>query len=548
MKISLHICLLFLSPAWAIGQNLSLTKTAVEISADARKKGMFVSSTLDEQGNMLSYIAYDLKKNQFGFDVITVDKNGSLRGVTSQLQQAGADPGYEIDIPQAGAVADPAKGKSFLRLITDNSVLGQMKIETGKLEPRYRTNDDQLGYVITYTPVLRGFRFVPGKPVDSVNKINIFATHSTAENNVEANYNIIQELLPNTVAYLPADGEVAFLGKNPQPKKKSSNAHNVITTGLFDGKTKSFRQLKEHVLEYNLGPVTTAYSASGNRVVLTSTFNIPSTNDDHKKWQISDIPYMSYLSFNTSGAMVDQITFKVSAVRGNFCVVPGKSVDYVVGSIDGDHKGYYQADVSKPTLLEIIKIENGGVSVQRTFDMETIAKSLLKMPGGKKGKLTYKNLVFEGSYLLKNGDLLLFAAAEDNNIVFQFSNDAQLKATYATGRLPGKDFNRSGVQVVENNEEIYILYREQAPGMARGWVKNIQGIGATKKVTFDRADELFTFGRIVKINTTQLSCSLPVDITEHVILGESPFFQGTAGSLLMLLRDSKDNYSIGKLE
>src|SRR5690606_36910490 len=177
-----------------------------------------------------------------------------------------------------------------------------------------------------------------------------------------------------------------------------------------------------------------------------------------------------------------------------------------------------------------------------------ITKSLLKTPGGKKGKLSYKVLYFEYSQVLSNGDILLFAATDDSNIIFQFDADGQLKATYMPGRVDGKDFGRAGLQLIENKNEVYVLYREQAPGMAIGFVKTFKGAGVTKKIEFDRVDELMTYGRVVKINTTQLSCSLPVDITDDLILGETPLFLGASGELLLLLRDSKDNYSIGRIE
>jgi len=531
-----------------MGQALSLKKTAIKLSKDADKKGMFVGSTLDTYGNILTFVAYDLKKNVLGFDVITVDKRGVVISVKSTVVRPGADPSYDVDIPTAGDVINPAQGKTMLRLVTANGMLGTMKIEEGRFEPRYRTNEDNVGNVITYTRVLRGFKFVPGESFDSDTKLNIYAAHSTSANNIQANYPIIEGLLPNTISYLAAEGEIAFLGKNPQVDKNSAHAHNVVTTGKFDGKTKTFTGLKDHVLEYNFGLVTTGFSADGHRAVLTSTVDAPSTIADHKKWQAGDTPFMSYLSFNTSGDLVDNITFKASAIRGDFCIVPGKNANYVVGSVAGNHKGYFRADVGKPSQLEIIKIENGAVRAQRIYDIETITKSLLKLPGGKKGKLSYKTLSFDYAQVLNNGDILLFAAADDNNVIFQFSADALLKATYSVGRVPGKDFNRAGLQIIENKDELFVMYREQAPAMVRGFVQSFKGAGGTKKIAFDRVDELMTYGRIVKINANKLTCSLPVDITEEVILGEMPMFLGGSGELLLLLRNSSNKYSLGCIE
>lgn len=539
--------LFLLLPLLSGAQNLTLSKTDLPLSQEALKKGMFVTSTLDDQGNMLSFVAYDLKKNLLGYDVITVNKKGEFVGVTRQSVQPGTDPGYEVDVPKATEVVNPAEGLAVMRLSATSDSPTKLSLDAGRFDPIYRTNNDNVGNVISYTRVLRGFKFIAEKSQDLENSLQIFATHSIADNQLQAKYELLENS-STSLAYFPADASITMLGKNLQPVQRNINPHNLLTTAKFDGKTKTITELKTHELDYNFGLVTTGITAKGDRALLVSTLNAPTNNAAHQKWQAGDAPFMTYVSMNAAGELVDKINFKASAIRGTFYLFSSKKADYILGAVDGAYKGYYNADLNKPSQFDILKIENGAVVQQHSYTTEVIANTLHKKPGGKKGKHAFKSIQFEQAYTLKNGDILIFATSEDDNIILQLTADAQLKASYAVPRMSGKDFSRSGVQVAEYKDEIYLLYREQAPFMTSAKVKSNVGTASSAKIAFDRAEELNTFGRIVKINTKSLNCSSPIDIKEDVIVGEKPLFLSETGALILLLRDKNSAFKLGRIQ
>src|SRR5690606_3890572 len=133
------------------------------------------------------------------------------------------------------------------------------------------------------------------------------------------------------------------------------------------------------------------------------------------------------------------------------------------------HDGYYRFDVGKATHFQIVKIQGGKVAAQNLFDVEKVTTDLLKNPEGKKGKLSYKDIAFDQYQVLDNGDILAFASTPSSNFIFHFDTDANLKACYNVGRVDGKDFFRAGIQTLKSGTDLYVLYREQAPGMALGF-------------------------------------------------------------------------------
>ncbi len=544
IKSQLWVALL-LSAGTAMSQKLQTSEVELPTSKDASKKGMYVNTTLTKDNTISTFVAYDLKKGELGFDVATVDLNGKLVSNASEIASSATAQKYGITIPDPDKVENPAQGKRVLRLVTANGVLGKLKVEEGTFEPKYATSTEYGSYVITYTKVLRGFKFTAGKSYDSDMKLNIFAAHASPENDIERTFNIIEGMVPATVAYLPADGNIGFLGKDARFDKNSPNAHNVLISGQFDGKTKSFTNVKEHVLEYNIANVTSGTAADGNKAVLVSTLNAPSTIGAHKKWQADGVPYMTYLTFDTQGNVKENVTFKSKSVRGNFGVTGFDGANYVVSLVNGDHDGYYRADIGKATDIQIVKIQNGTVAAQEVISLAD-AEKLVTTPGGKAGKLKIKQVNFTNYEKAPNGDILAYSSAGSEYVVFQFDTNAKLKAIYSIERVPGKELFETGVQSIANGSDLYVLFREQSGAIAQGVSKTFtrSGVGYMKNVNFSRNDELMTYGRIVKLNAETKSLSEPVDVADDVILGESPLIMGADGLVLIPTRDSKRKYKM----
>lgn len=544
IKSQLWVALL-LSAGTAMSQKLQTSEVVLPTSKDASKKGMYVNTTLTKDNTINTFVAYDLKKGELGFDVATVDLSGKLLSNASEVASTATAQKYGITIPNPDMVENPAKGKTVLRLVTANGVLGKLKVEEGTFEPKYATSADYGANVITYTKVLRGFKFLPGKSYDSDMRLNIFAAHTTPENDIERTFNIIEGYIPNTVAYLPSTGVISFLGKDARFDKNSPNAHNVLISGQFDGKTKSFTNVVEHVLEYNVVNVTSGTAADGNKAVLVSALNAPTTIGAHKKWQADGTPYMTFITFDTQGKVKENVTFKSKSIRGNFGVTGFDGANYVVSLVNGEHDGYYRADIGKATDIQIVKIQNGSVAAQEVISLDD-AEKLVITPGGKAGKLKIKSVNFISYEKAPNGDILAYSSAGSEYAVFQFDTNAKLKAIYSIERVPGKELFESGIQSIAIGSDLYMLFREQSGAIAQGVSKSYSrsGVGYMKNVNFSRNDELMTYGRIVKLNAESKSLSEPVDVADDVILGESPLIMGANGLLLVPTRSSKGSYKM----
>ena len=529
----------------SVAQKLQLKEVDIPVSKEAHKKGMYVNTTLTNEGNIRSYVAYDLKKGTLGFDVLTVSPAGKVLKTESEVASKASQTKYGIEIPEPGTVQNPSKGVKVLRLVGSAGILGKLKIEEGYFEPKYATSTEYGPYVTTYTKVLRGYKFVDESKTESDMRLNIYAAHCEEGADLEKNYSILEGLVALTVGYFDKNATIAFAGKDARNNMKDSpNASNVIITGQFDGKTKSFLNIKENVFEYNLQMVTNGYDGSGNRSVLLSTLNAPSSIKAHSKWQANGVPYMSFMTFDKQSNVIDKVTFKSKSVRGNFAVYGHKNANYVLGSINGSHTGYYRFDVGSPSELQIIKIVGSQVVEQKTVSMDQLS-SMAVFPGGKKGKLKYKDIKFTEFEEASNGDLLAFAKGADEYFIYQFDTEANMKAVYV---IPAYGAGYA-VQTLESNGKLYVLYREQSGEISQGIKKTIsRGAGYMKNTNFSRVDEVMTYGRIVKIDPASKSCTLFVDIIGDVILGENSMFKGASGELLLPTRDAKKNYKLAIIE
>ena len=527
------------------GQKLQLEEVELPTSKEAHKKGVYVNTSLTPEGNIRTYVAYDLKKEGLGFDVMSIAPDGKLIESSSEVASSETQEKYGIEIPKPGKVKNPAGGVKVLRLASATGILGKLKIEEGYFEPRYKTSKEYGAYVITYTPVLKGFKFASTQKTESEMKLNVYASHYKPGDNLQNTYNIIEGLVPNTIGYFNKSAIITFMGKDARFDKNSPNASNVVITGQFDGNTNSFLNIKEHVMSYNLNKVSSGYDGRGNRSVLLSTLNAPSSIQAWKKWQANGKPYMSYMTFNTDGDVVDNVTFESKSVRGNFATFGFDDSHYILGSINADHEKYFRADVGSPTDFQIVKIENGEVVKKMSVSKDQL-ESLLVTPGGKKGKLKYKDLRFVKCVKEPNGDLMAFTTGSNGYMIFQFDQDLNMKAVY---HIPANDVGGSLIQHLESNGKFYVLFRGQTPEIAMGIKLRVsRGHGYMKNTNFSRVDEVMSYARIVKIDPGSQSCSETLDIVDDVIMGTETIFKGSDGELILPLRDKKKNYKMALIK
>jgi hypothetical protein len=526
-------------------QKLKMTETEIPLSKDAKKKGMYVTTRLKD-GQLQTFVTYDLKKGELGFDAITMDMTGKVVSSSVEPANATTTKKYDVFLPEPNTVENPAKGKSAIRLVSASGALGAMKIEKGTFEPVYATEVDFGGSVTTYTKILRGYKFVEGKSVNSDTKINIMASHVDPKKAIEKDYTIVENAFKiGTVGFFMENTDISFIGKDARFDKTSPYAQNVLASGKYLGKTQAFADLNQIVLDYNVNFVTSGWDGKGNRSVLVSTLNAPTSIAEHKKWQAEGVPYMTYITFDLDGKVKENVTFKSKSVRGNFGVYGIDDASFVFGSINSEHNGYYRSDIGKATDFQVVKIVNGEVVKQNAVSYESLADKILA-PGGDKAKLKFKDITFTAYEPMGDGGFLAFANAGTEDFIFQISTDAEVQAVYVIGRVPGKEFFELGPQVAKSGSNIFIFFREQSVAITQGVSKTFSRSSSSymKNVSFNRVDELMTYGRVVKINPAAKTCSEPVDFSEDVVLGESPMFINDAGALLMPARDSKRNLKL----
>lgn len=526
-------------------QELDISYTSLEVSKTANKKGMYVNTTLTEDGKIRSYISYDLKKGALGFDVLTVDANGKNPSLSSENSNNETAIKYNITIPDPNAVQNPADGINVLRLVSSVGVIGKLKIQEGHFEPKYATSVEYGEYITTYTPVFRGFKFKEENSVESEMKLNIFGANCKDGDDLEKSYAILEGLVDNTVGYFNKEATFAFFGKDARFDKDSPNGSNVLVSGQFHGPSESFKNIKEHVFDYNIGSVTKSYDGKGNRAFLMSTLNAPSSIKAWDKYQAKGKNYMTFVTMDTEGKVLDNLTFQSKSVRGNFGIFGAKDANFVFGSVNEKHEGYYRFDVGSPSHFQIVKIENGAVSKTEITSVDDLA-SLAVLPGGKKAKLKFKDISFSDFFEGENGDIFAIAQASADYIAIQVSKEAKVKKVYVVEKVGGTHFS---TDFFESNGYLFLLFKFQNGAISQGLKKSIsRGAGYMKNTNFSRVDELMTYARIVKIDPEKMSCSKSEDIFPTVILGRDNMFKGPDGELILPVRDEKRKYKMAIIE
>jgi hypothetical protein len=550
--VSVWITSAVLLLSWSIhGQELQRTDVDLPISKTAKKKGMYVATTLDGEDNITTYISYDLKKKQLGFDAIRVSPAGALLGVESEVYEGGEiDSKYNVTIPSSSTISYPNGDQYALRLVTASGVLGSMKIEKGYWEPAYATSVEYGAYYTTYTSVFKGFKFKEDETFKSGNKINIISTHVKPEENIALNYTIVQGAFKiGTVGFLSTNGTVAYAGKDVQLYKEGKYSSNVLSTGRFEGSTKEFVNQKQVVLDYNFSKAVDGYAANGDRAILLAPLNAPTSSKELNKYQAKGTPYLTFITFDLNGDVDQNITFEGKSVRGNFGVFGFDDANFMIGSVNGDHDGYYRFDVGEPTHLEIVRFVDNAISDQRVYSYEELEEKIIT-PGGGKAKFKFKDIKF-GAYLkAPNGDLLAMAAGPKQYMLFQIgAADGELKALYYIEKGDVEETFDVGVQSVEVGDAMYILFRQQNGGISQGLKKGVsRGAGYMKNVNFSRVDDMMTFGKLVLLNPSTKTCSEEINFMDKVILGEEPMFLGEDNKLILPLRDFKRRYSMAVIQ
>jgi hypothetical protein len=513
------------------------------LSKAAAKKGMYVNTTLTDDNNIRTFLSYDLKKGSLGFDAITINPSNELVDNKSEIASSETASKYNVNIPAPGTVNVPGAGEKVLKLSQSAGVAGFLKVASGRFDPVYKTYSTQYGYVTTYTSVLKGYKFKKESTSKSNMKLAVYGTNSKKGVNLEENYLILEQVLDMKVGYFKKGASFAFIGKNAQWDKDSPNGSNVIISGLFDGKTSQFTNIKEHVLDYNVAKVTSG-SDGENTLVLLSTLNAPSSVKAWEKYQAKGKHYQTLMTLDKESNVIENITFQSKSSRGNFAVYAAGNEKYVLGNINADHEGYSRADVGGATHFQITVINDGQVARQEAMSVKELGE-LVITPGVNKGKLKLRDIRFADFRSMPNGDKIAIAIGQKYYYGFHFDSNAKIKQVYMVEKIPEAGAGIAIETFDRSDNELYVVFKSP---LYRGFKKDY-GYGLLAKgVTFDRADDALTYARIVKINTDEKSCSEEYDIMPNMIVGEDTFFKGSNGELLFPSKDKKGHYTMVKID
>jgi hypothetical protein len=529
------------------GQDLKLKEVDLPISKKAKKSGMYVETVVKDDNAYSTFISYDLKK-QLGFDVITFDKKGNVLINTEEIATAETGAKYGIKIPSPGKIDVPGAGQSVLAVVGSVGVLGKFKVKKGTFEPKYATSVDYGGNITTYTPVLRGFKFVEKEAIKTDFTAGMFVINPK-DGEIERNYNLIEGMVNNVVGYIPATGSTAFLGaivEKVSIKEPTEFAGNRLLHGVFDGKTMRFTKENITVFPHAVTiPISRVTTPEGNKAVLVSALKVVTTYAPQRKWIASNPKLMSVLSIDKEGNLADSITWESKSVRGNFALTANDDATYVLGMINSSYDGFYRFDIGKVTDLQVTKIQAGKLVFNKTFSIEEMASKLAGSKG--KGKLKLNSTIWcSGFKDLPNGDILALFASPSDYFMVQFSTAGELKASYTAKRVDGKDLFHKDNLVHVSGDHVYIIFREQSAAIAQGVSKSFSRNSNTymKDLSFSRIDELMTYANVVRINPKDMTITNPVEINDYVLLGDYPIFDGDDGAVLLTGRKLKGDYKV----
>lgn len=527
------------------GQELSMKVTELPISKKARKSGMYVETVIKDDNSYSTFISYDLKK-QLGFDVITFDKNGNVVSSSEEIATNETGAKYGIEIPSPGEVDVPGNGKSVLAIVGSIGVLGKFKVKKGNFVAKYATSVDYSGNITTYSSIFRGFKFDEKEEIKTDFRAGMFVINPK-DGEIEKDYNLIEGVVSGIIGYIPATSSTAFLGaivEKVSIKDPTEYAGNRLLHGVFDGKSMTFTKENITVFPHAITlPISKETTPEGNKAVLVSALKVVTTYAPQKKWISSNPKLMSVLSIDKEGNLVDTVTWESKSVRGNFSLRANNDATYVLGLINNDHDGFYRFDIGKITDFQLTKIKSGKIEYNKVFSLEEMAS---KLAGGK-GKLKLNSAIScSGLKDLPNGDILALYSSNSEYFMVQFTPSGELKATYITDRVSGKELFFKDILVHNSGDNAYIVFREQNTAIAQGITKSFSRNSNTylKNLNFTRVDELMTYANVVKINCKSMTITKPVEISEFVLLGDYPIFNGADGSILLTGRELKGEYKV----
>lgn len=532
-RISMLVMAVLLGlPIFSHGQELAMTETEIDLSKEAAKHGWYAGTYLINDGGARVFYLWAKKKKR-AMDVYDFSQSGEFATMEEGIEdEASLMSKFDIEIPDDGE-SNFKTYSDVLLLRTD--LIGRLVADKGYIRPNYDDSFDP--------PFFTGYEFEseeklkPDMRIMPLAFIPIGETMSdiTVEGGIKR---VVAGTSQETVLMGDATALVTgIVREKVSIKDPSPYNNNRLACQMISGEDLSILDENIYELPFACQPVSVG-TIKNDIALLFSTLQAPNNQAEAKllNMQGEDRKFMHYARVNDIGELVDSVRFRSNSVRGAFSMLTNDEDVYVLGFINNKHDGWYRWDAGKVTDLQITKISGGGIAYNNAISIDALEASMA-IPEGEKVKFNITSNGENGSLRfnevkpLSNGDLLFIGQSPKEYFAVQVGSDGTFKKYYQINRIDD-DFIQYDLQVIDHGGNILLVIMEQPGDVTQG--VHYSATRSTRRVV--RVDDIYTKGRVVKLDPASMTLSNQVDI------GDKKYYM--VGSEPCLMKDGNDEIFI----
>ncbi|MEL6132722.1 MAG: hypothetical protein AAFR59_05090, partial [Bacteroidota bacterium] len=513
-------------------QKLSLTEIDLPLSKNATKaakKGALLNggSFLSTDGKtQYSFYLYQPKGASMMYDVIGVDiSSGKVTSSQTEAYTMDNLAKYDLyvqdEIVEAEDASSDLGGREF-GFFRRPGLAGPPTLVKGKFENKY------------VNAVWAGYKFKKGEGEKLAESFWPDFSFAIEEGVSNQNYLLrkrmtLGRLLFGGRNYIPMDGK-AYVGG-----LMAVSGVNMFLTGIFDMESMTWDHKGESELEPGLTFLDHVRRENGHVICLMSSKS-------------------SYflVEFDGRGNKINKLNLSIPHTRNyaytTFDLYEATDAIFVIGShLDKPNTGMKAG-------LSITKVQNRQEVFHVMHDFAAIQGSIQAAPKNKAKFKASMNQQIESIEQLANGDYLLIynsGIVPFHNYALQMSPQGKLKVTYQVDAIEndGSPNTRLGngsthlpTLLLEAGDAYYMVIRTVPQSLEKGVQvdESTSDLGSLKLTTTRtvRIDELYCYGKIVKINPAKQTISNVLE-PDQILAGEIPGEVTPNGDLILHTLDNK---------
>lgn len=499
----------------------------------ASKKGNLVDAGIywnKGKTNLVKMFLYTPKKSEnLMMDVTSISENGTVEK-TSTIPYS-EDELKKLNINSVAKLQEESKQelKGYKACFIQNPVLaGFPTIKYGEFVDRYHASGLWIGYKFSKTNKVKL-------------KDKFWATMVSPVNAevLDKNYHLLAP---------PSDLGKIFTGFGYRQYLPASGKSYV--GGLMA--TSGVNMFISGILNLTTGDWESKYEIDAEMKLMPNELNFVELANGHRGILLVSADQYKYLEVDEKGKKVFLTPLKLPKTGGKHNVLPtvkmkAEENEVLIFTETYESIGGKKVGVSYSRIKQGVEVEH---YVFENDDL--IAKQVL----AKKEKLKLKKLKhFNIEYLkmLRSGDYLLGGYGAYDNLkgtsrafmALHFTQKGELKASYCLEAIkPQKDERFSAKLaplIIEVKNGFYWIERTEIHGYEKGVYSYTEKIGSTTRYTTLREDKTVTAGKVVRVNTNDISMSNAINIDGHIYgdrIGEisknEHLFMSTSKGLLLV--------------